>query len=116
MNKNTEAQTNSIKISEDVVAKIAEIAVGNVDGVSAFTKSKVKFSNLFKKDSSEAAIDVQSENGSIDVTVNIVVSYNSKVKKVAERVQEKVKTDVQNMTGIVVSKVNVIVDGISFDD
>ena len=42
MNKNTEAQTNSIKISEDVITRIAEIAVGNVDGVSAFTKSKVR--------------------------------------------------------------------------
>ena len=116
MNKNTEAQTNSIKISEDVVTRIAEIAVGNVDGVSAFTRSKVKFGNLFKKDSSEAAIDVQSENGSVEITVNIVVTCSSKVKKVAERVQDKIKNDVQNMTGIIVSKVNVVIDGISFDD
>lgn len=116
MNKNTEAQTNSIKISEDVITRIAEIAVGNVDGVSAFTKSKVKFGTLFKKENSEAAIDVHSENGSVDITVNIVVSYNTKVKKIAERVQEKIKSDVQNMTGIIVSKVNVIIDGISFDD
>ena len=116
MNKNTEAQTNSIKISEDVITRIAEIAVGNVDGVSAFTKSKVKFGNLFNKDNSEAAIDVQTENGSVEITVNISVSYNSKVKKVAEKVQEKIKSDVQNMTGIIVSKINVIIDGISFED
>ena len=116
MNKNTEAQANSIKISEDVVTKIAEIAAGNVDGVSSFTKTKVKFSNLFKKENSEAAIDVQNENGSIDITVNVIVSYNSKVKKVAEKIQEKIKNDVQNMTGIIVSKVNVVVDGISFDN
>ena len=33
MNKTTESHANSLKISEDVIARIAEIAVGNIDGV-----------------------------------------------------------------------------------
>lgn len=115
MNKTMESHANSLKISEDVIARIAEIAVGNIDGVESFTKSKIKFGNLFCSKDDDAAIDIHTENGSVEITVNIIVSYNCKVKQVAEHVQEKIKSDVQNMTGIIVSKVNVIIDNISFE-
>ncbi|MGN0553211.1 MAG: Asp23/Gls24 family envelope stress response protein [Oscillospiraceae bacterium] len=115
MDKINDVQNNSIKISEDVVSKIVELAVKSVEGVSGIMNSRIHFSSIFdKKD--ESAIAITGESGSVDVTVNVVVSYNSKVKQVAERIQDKVKNDIQNMTGIIVNKVNVIVEGISFDN
>ena len=116
MDKKTENQTNSIKISEDVIAKIVEIAVKGVDGVTEFNKSKIKLENLFNKDDTNSAINVKSESGSVDITVNVIMSYSCKVKQAAEHIQNKVKNEVQNMTGIAVTKVNVIVDGIAFDN
>ena len=49
MNKKTDVQTNSLKISEDVISKIVEIAAGSVEGVSGFSKSKIRFNSLFAK-------------------------------------------------------------------
>ena len=43
MDKKTEVQTNTLKISEDVIAKIVEIAVKNIDGVTDLKKSKTIF-------------------------------------------------------------------------
>ena len=40
----------------------------------------------------------------------------TKVKKCADSVQNKVKQDVQDMTGITVSKVNVYVEDVVFPD
>lgn len=116
MNKKTDSQGNYLKISEDVIYGIVEIAVKGIEGVKEFTKSKINFSQLFDKSDVPNAIEIKSENGAADITVNIVVSENAKVKKVAERIQKKVKEDIQNMTGIAVIKVNVIIDGISFEN
>lgn len=115
MDKINDVQTNSIKISEDVVSKIVELAVKSVEGVSGITNSKINFSSIFDKNK-ESAIAITGESGSVEVTVNVIVAYSSKVTQVAEKIQNKVKNDIQNMTGIIVNKVNVIVEGISFDN
>lgn len=116
MNNKSEANSTNIKISEDVIVKIVEIAVRSIDGVHEITKSKIKFGSLFADDNTSSAIDVKNESGSVDITVNVVMSYNSKIKQTAERIQNKVKNDVQNMTGIAVTKINVIVDGIFIEE
>lgn len=113
MNKKPESPTQTLKISESVIARIVEIAVKSIDGVSSFTQSKIRFGNLFSS-GIPSAIDVHTSNGSVAITVNVIVVYSCKVKNVAEHIQKKVKEDVQNMTGIAVTKVNVIVDGIDF--
>lgn len=115
MDKINDVQTNSIKISEDVVSKIVELAVKSVEGVSGITNSKINFSSIFDKKNG-SAIAITGESGSVEVTVNVIVAYSSKVKQVAEKIQNKVKNDIQNMTGIIVNKVSVIVEGISFDN
>lgn len=115
MEKISDVQMNSIKISEDVISKIVEIAVNGIDGVSGITKSKIHFGSIFDKNN-ESAIAIKGESGSVDVTVNVVVAYSAKVNQVAERIQNKVKNDIQNMTGIIVSSVNVIIEGISFEN
>ena len=115
MNSKTESQTNNLKISEDVIAKIVEIAVSNIDGISELTKSKIRFGHLFNSTVAPSSITVNSGGGSVGITVNVIVSNSCKVKQVAENIQNKVKDNIQNMTGIVVSKVNVIIGGIAFD-
>ena len=50
----------------------------------------------------------------IDVYVNL--KYGAKIPIVSENIQKSVKNAVQNMTGIVVAKVNIFVVGITFDE
>ena len=47
-----------------------------------------------------------------EITVNVVVTYGCKIPQLSEQIQENVKSAVQNMTCITVSKVNVIVNGV----
>ena len=53
------------------------------------------------------------DSAQIDLYVNLLYGY--KIKEVAEEIQKKVKSMVQNMTGITVSKVNIKVTGIVVD-
>jgi uncharacterized alkaline shock family protein YloU len=48
----------------------------------------------------------------VEVDISIVVMSGNKAIKVAEAVQQSVKSAVQNMTGIAVSKVNVKISGV----
>ena len=45
--------------------------------------------------------------------MNIMVRYGYKIPQLCEKVQENVKSSVQNMTCITVSKVNIVVTGVA---
>ncbi|HHY63720.1 MAG TPA: Asp23/Gls24 family envelope stress response protein, partial [Clostridiaceae bacterium] len=52
-----------------------------------------------------------------DVTIDfyILVDYGARIPEVAWRIQEKVKSAVESMTGMNVTAINIHVQGISFD-
>ncbi len=52
----------------------------------------------------------------MEVSAEINVSDSCKVKSTAEKIQRRVKDDIQSMTGIAVTKVNVFVKGIVLEN
>ena len=55
-------------------------------------------------------------NDVAEIDVNLIVKYGCKVPSVCKNVQEAVKTNVQNMTDVTVSKVNIVVAGIQAEN
>ena len=49
------------------------------------------------------------------IDVNIIVEYGARIPDVAYEIQSKVKNAIENMTGLNVSIVNVVVTGIKLD-
>lgn len=85
-----------LKISEDVVAKIAELTALEIKGVSKTDKKSVSVRNL---------------GGIVEINIDIFVNTPEDAQSVAEKVQYAVKDSVQSMTGIPVSRVCVSVSG-----
>lgn len=108
-------KTNNLKIFENVVCKIVEIAALDVDGVCGFVTSGTDFTDLFIRAVRQPDIGIRVSDGSAEISLGIRVSGKCRVKSVAEKVQKRVKDDVQSMTGIAVTKVNVYIYGIVFD-
>ncbi|MCM1023397.1 MAG: Asp23/Gls24 family envelope stress response protein [Prevotella sp.] len=108
--------TDDLKIFENVICKIVEIAAADVEGVCGFVKSKVDFADLFIRADRRSAIDVKVSDGSAEISLGINVSGKCRVRNTAEKVQQRVKDSVQSMTGIAVTKVNVYIYGIVFDN
>lgn len=107
-------QTGSVKIADDVVAMIAGIATTEVDGVSAMAgnitnelMSKVGMKNLTKG----VKVDVIGQSVTVDVAVMMEYGYN--IPATCTKVQEKVKTAIENMTGLTVSDVNIRIAGVN---
>ncbi|MGN0181088.1 MAG: Asp23/Gls24 family envelope stress response protein [Candidatus Ornithomonoglobus sp.] len=107
----------NIKISVDVVSTIAGIAASEIEGVScmytSFAEGVAKRLGARRNASNGVKVDMGADSVSIDLY--IVVEYGVKIPELAWSVQENVKNCVETMTGLSVSKVNIHIEGISFD-
>ena len=116
MNKPNAVNTNSLKISEDVIAKIVEISVTDIKEVKEIRKAGFDIAGLLMKNENRSDIDVNVNGDSVEISLGVTVDFNCKVKNIAEKIQQKIKDEVQNMTGIIVTRVNVNIDGVVFDN
>ena len=108
---------DGIKISNDVVAVIAGVAVSEVAGVSAMSGgfaggiSEV----LSGKKNLAKGIKVEVSENTTKIDVNIIVEYGTRIPDVAFEIQNRVKKAVESMTGLNVTEVNVHVQGVNTD-
>ena len=111
-------ENEGIKISDDVVAVIAGVAVSEVQGVADMAGGFAGgISEVFsgKKNMAKGIkVDVTENTAKIDV--NIIVEYGSRIPDVAFEIQNRVKKAVESMTGLEVLEVNVHVQGVNLPD
>lgn len=103
-----------VKINEEVIAIIAAMASMEVEGVVAMAGnitaeivSKLGMKKLSK------GVNIEVADGKILVDVAIVLKMNENILKISKKVQDKVKTTVENMTGMEVSNVNVNISSVA---
>lgn len=105
-----------LSVSTGVLEKMAQIAACEVEGVTGLSKKAIDIKGTFKSKSVFKGVKAENINGAIEITVYICVDKNAKVREVAEAVQANVKDKIQTMTGTAVTKVNVIIADIYFED
>ena len=104
----------SLQISQDVIAKIARLAALEVDGVAEVSSGSTQsMRGLLSKTSLQKDVSVSIKDGVAAVTVHVIPYYGSKVMPVCKKVQENVKQTIQIMTGITVTRVNVVAAGLA---
>ena len=112
-----ETEANGIKISDDVVAVIAGVAVSEVQGVAGmaggFAGGITEVFSGKKNLSKGIKVEVGEKETKIDV--NIIVEYGTRIPDVAFEIQNRVKKSVETMTGLKVLEVNVHVQGVKAD-
>ena len=52
-------------------------------------------------------------DGTAEITLEIVAAFGARIPAVAEKVQENVKSAVQNMTNVTVSRVDLVIAGLA---
>ncbi len=109
-----ETEVNGIKIAEDVVAKIAGIAASEVKGVFSMNGGIAGgISEMFGKKSFSKGVKAQVTEKDAVLDLYIIVEYGSRIPDIAFEIQNKVKTAVENMTGLKVLEVNIHVQGVN---
>ena len=101
-------QPGEVKIADEVVAIIAGLATTEVEGVSSMAGNITNeiVSRLGMKSLSKGIqVEVSDNEVMVDVAINIAYGYS--IPDVSTKVQEKVKTTIESMTGLEVAKINV---------
>ena len=112
----SDASLGEVKIADEVVAIIAALAATEVDGVASMAGNitnevigKLGIKNLSK------GVKVDVLEGVVTVSLALNLKYDYSIMEVSEKVQEKVKNAVENMTGLEVADVNIKVAGVEME-
>ena len=112
--ENNRQSSGSLKLSQEVLATIANFAAEEIDGVVSLADTYTPIKSLLRKGSIAKPIQISLNDDVAVVDISVNLKYGANIPEVAETLQKAVKDAVQNMTGITVSKVNVHVAGIVF--
>ena len=108
-----EENLGEVKIADEVVAIIAGLAAMEVDGVSSMAGNATKeLINKFGRKSLSKGVKVDVLEGIVTVSLAMNIKFGYSIKDVTEKVQEKVKTAIEYMTGLEVADVNIRVAGV----
>lgn len=112
----SEESFGEVQIADEVVAIIAGLAATEVEGVASMAGNitnelvgKLGMKNLSK------GVKVTVEDGEVQVDIALNIAYGYSVPKTCQKVQEKVKASIENMTGLEVSSVNIRISSVSME-
>ncbi len=111
-----DSSMGEVKIADEVVAIIAALAATEVEGVASMAGNITNelISRLGMKNLSKG-VKVDVLEGVVTVSLALNMKYNYSIMDVSVKVQEKVKSAVENMTGLEVADVNVKVAGVEME-
>jgi uncharacterized alkaline shock family protein YloU len=113
---NSDNIMGEVRIADEVVAIIAGLAATEVEGVASMAGnitneivSKLGMKNLSK------GVKVDVLEGIVTVRLALNLKYGYSIVDVSSIVQEKVKSAIENMTGLTVADVNIRVAGVDME-
>lgn len=105
----------TITYANEVIATIAGVAANEIDGIAGMCVSG-GFSEILGRNrtiTKGVKVEVGSQEAAVDLY--IVVEYGQPIQKVAQEVQENVRKALESLTGLHVVRVDVHVQGVSFE-
>ena len=110
-------QIGEVQIADEVVAIIAGLATTEVEGVDSLAghMSNELIGKLGMKNLSKGVkVDITEEHVSVSISLNLKYGYS--IPSVCEKVQDRVKTAIENMTGLTVLDVNIKIAGVNVEE
>lgn len=115
-NDDTIKEYGSVRISDDVVAVIAELAAKEVKGIIGMSGGIAdSITEMLGKKNPAKGIKVEVGEKETTIDLYVIVEYGVRIPDVAWQVQENVKKAVETMTGLSVVEVNIHIQGVNID-
>jgi len=115
MSKNAmeiEGNQGNIKIANDVIMVIVQHAASETKGIiSVIGGLSQGLSEAFVKESVKG-VKIDQEEKQLEINLTITVKYGVVIPALLNQLQQRIKNDIETMTGIDVVKVNVFVQDI----
>ncbi|RRD95761.1 Asp23/Gls24 family envelope stress response protein [Clostridiales bacterium COT073_COT-073] len=111
---NDQHEGGTVNIADEVIAVIAGMAAAEVEGVVGMVgKLHGELVELLGMKNLGKGIKVRvNEAEEITLDLAVIIEADVSVQEVTARIQQKVKSTVENMTGLTVAAVNIKVSGV----
>lgn len=116
MNDVSKKVEKSLHISQDVIAQIVTNSVNEIEGVYGIATVMKTPRQLWFRQENFGNIRIGLVDDVLSVSIGIILCRGAKAVSVAEEIQDKVKSAVQNMLGLTVAKVNVTICGVDLSE
>jgi len=114
MNSEIFENNGNVNISDEVVAVIASLAASEIKGIAGMVSGVVGgIAELIGKKNLSKGVKITREENKATIELSVIVEYGAKIPDVAWELQDKVKSEVESMTGLEVVAVNVSVDSVT---
>ena len=109
-------QGGKITFAPDVIATIASLAANEVEGVDSLGGTVVEgITGMLSKKSMTKGVKVEINDNTATIDISAIIKYGFKIHEVSANLQRKVKSTIENMTGLEVSDVNVAIAGVNME-
>jgi uncharacterized alkaline shock family protein YloU len=114
MDTKNQSEAGSIRISDEAIAVIAGLAALEVEGVASMSQGTVDgiAEMLGVKPSQGRGVKVEVRNEEVAIEIYLLVEFGVDIPLVCQKVQDRVRESVEDMTGLNVSYVNISVQGV----
>lgn len=102
-----------VRINNEAITTIASIAAMEVKGVHKMGGGlRRTLGELFLRSGSSGGVRISMKDSEIRLTISVIIDYGVDIPRVADGVQDSVKHAVEKMTGLIMSDVDVVVEGV----
>lgn len=105
-----EWERGEIRVADQVIAVIAGLAAQEIPEISMRTGGIYQDIARRVNGSLAKGITVSMADGQIRIEMKVAVTYGSKIHEVCKQLQQKVKENVEHLTGLFVEEVNIRVE------
>lgn len=118
MKSQFKTELGKVRIDSDVIAKYAGSVVIESFGIVGMASVSMTdgIVRLLKKDSITNGITVNVTADGIELDLHIIVAYGVNISVVCDNVIQNVRRRVEKFTGMDVSKINILVEGVRVID
>lgn len=105
-----------VYLADDVIAMIAGLAaIRDVEGVSAVGESTKKSIASYNVKKAARGVKVEVVDDTVKVDISLAIAYGYNIPETCAKVQKKVQSTIENMTGLSVKSVNLRIAGLNMD-
>ena len=114
MDKREQNELGTIKISDEAIGVISGLAALEVQGVASMAHGTVEgiAEMLGVKPPHGKGVKVEVQNEEVRIELNMLVEFGVDIPTICQKVQDRVREAVEDMTGLIVARVDVSVQGV----
>ena len=103
-----------VRVSNEIVARIAQIAAKEVEGVAEFSSNPIRWLNFLGLTPPNQGVKVEVGTREVAVDIDIAVEYGSRIPDIVKNLRKNVSQRITEMTGLDVVELNIRVNDLHF--